>query len=117
MFTVTPAAANQIRKAAAEGGMADLALRVAARQEADGSITYGMGFDEPGDGETPALQADGMVVLIATPSRPLLQDTQLDFVELDPGDFRFIFIPQAPARATSAGCGDGDCGCASRDAR
>jgi iron-sulfur cluster assembly protein len=105
MFTLTPAAATQIRKAAADGGMADLALRVAARQESDGSITYGMGFDEAHEGESPSLQADGVTVLIATPSRPLLQDTQLDFVELNPGEFSFIFVPQAAAPRGQGGCG------------
>ena len=38
---------------------------------------YGMGFDEPGDGEQPALLSDGVTVLIASASRPLLQDTEL----------------------------------------
>jgi iron-sulfur cluster assembly protein len=96
--------------------MADLALRVAARREPDGSITYGMGFDEPAEGESPSLQAEGIAVLIATPSRALLQDTQLDFVELHPGEFRFIFIPQAAEPPPQAGCGSG-CSCASGGAR
>jgi iron-sulfur cluster assembly protein len=105
MFTVTAAAAARIREAAVAGGMADLALRVAARRESDGSISYGMGFDEPGEGEQPSLQSDGVTVLIATSSQPLLQNTELDFVELNPGEFNFIFVPQtAPARAKS-GCG------------
>jgi iron-sulfur cluster assembly protein len=115
MFTVTPAAASQIRRAAADGGMAELALRVAARAEPDGSITYGMGFDEPKAGEQPSLQADGVTVLIASTSRALLQDTQLDFVELTPGEFNFIFVPQrAPSQGQggcgSTGCGSGACG-------
>ena len=105
MFTLTAAAAARIRQSAVEGGMADLALRVAARQESDGSISYGMGFDEPGEGEQPSLQAEGVTVLIATASRPLLQDTQLDFVELEPGEFNFIFVPQATAARGKSGCG------------
>jgi iron-sulfur cluster assembly protein len=111
MFNVTIAAAAQIRKAAADGGMAELALRVAARREADGSITYGMGFDEPGEGEQPSLQAEGVTVLIAQPSQPLLADTTLDFVELEPGDFRFIFVARPAAVAPPrSGCGSGGCG-------
>jgi iron-sulfur cluster assembly protein len=113
MFTLTAAAATRIREAAIEGGMADFALRVAARQESDGSITYGMGFDEPGDGEQPSLQAEGVTVLIASTSRPLLQDTQLDFVELNPGEFNFIFVPQVAAPRGQGGCGScssGGCG-------
>lgn len=114
MFTLTTTAAARIRQAAVEGGMEELALRVAARREADGSISYGMGFDEPGDGERPALLSDGVTVLIAASSKPLLQDTELDFVEMEPGQYSFIFVPQAvPATARRGGCGScggGSCG-------
>ena len=102
MFTLTAAAAARIRQAAVEGGMADLALRVAARQEADGSITYGMGFDEPGEGEQPSLQAEGVTVLIAGSSQPLLQDTLLDFVELEPGRVQ-LHLRAARRRAARRG--------------
>lgn len=113
MFTMTPAAAAQIRQAAAASQADGMALRVAAKQEADGSLSYGMGFDEARQGEVPALQADGVTILIAPTSRPLLLDTQLDFVELNPGEFSFIFVPQAAA--PSGGCASGACagGCAS----
>jgi iron-sulfur cluster assembly protein len=118
MFTITPAAATQIRQAAVDGGMTDLALRVAARREPDGSLTYGMGFDEPRGGEQPSLLSDGVTVLIASASRPLLQDTQLDFVELNPGEFSFIFVPQASPSASQGGCGScGSGGCGSSRAR
>ena len=46
MFQVTHSAANEILAAAARSDAAGLALRVAARKVADGSIEYGMGFDE-----------------------------------------------------------------------
>lgn len=105
MFTMTTAAAQRIRQAAQESGTAEQALRVAARREADGSIHYGMGFDDPGEGEVPALQMEGVTVLIAPSSRTLLGDTVLDFVELEPGDFSFIFIP--PQAAAGSGCGSG----------
>ncbi|MEO8081535.1 MAG: hypothetical protein ABI641_13460 [Caldimonas sp.] len=118
MFMLTTAAAEQVRKAATDGGMCELALRVAARREADGSITYGMGFDEAGDGELPSLQADGVTVVIATPSLPLLQDTQLDFVELNPGEFSFIFISRSAAPPAQGDCGSGcGIGCTSRGSR
>lgn len=111
MFSLTTIAAERIRQAAVEGGMQDLALRVAARREADGSITYGMGFDEPREGEHPAMLSDGVTVLIATTSQPLLQDTELDFVEMEPGQFSFVFVPQAaPRRGGCGSCGGGSCG-------
>ena len=112
MFTLTPAAAQQIHQAAAAGAAQDLALRIAARQAADGSIEYGMGFDDAQD-EDLRLMLEGVAVVIADPHQPLLEDTVLDYVELEPGTFNFIFIPAgaaAPATAPAdGGCGSGGC--------
>jgi iron-sulfur cluster assembly protein len=92
MLTVTPAAAEQIRIAARNSDCVGMALRVAARQVSDGSIEYGMGFDEACSGDE-VRDCEGVTVVVAAISRPLLHDTVLDWVELEPGDFRFIFVP------------------------
>jgi iron-sulfur cluster assembly protein len=111
MFTLTSSAAQQIQKAALDSGAQDMVLRVAARQEADGSIGYGMGFDNM-DGNDMRLDIEGVRVVIAEHHQPLLEDTVLDFVELDSGEFNFIFINQQPAVSgcASGGCGGGSCG-------
>ena len=101
MLSLTPAAAQEILAAAARSDAAGLALRVAARQIADGSIEYGMGFDEQRDDDEPA-EFGGLKVVVGSPSRPLLEDTVLDFVEVEPGRHDFIFIP--PPEPASAGC-------------
>lgn len=110
MFTLTPAAAEQIKAAAVQGDATGMPLRVAARRAVDGSIEYGMGFDEPADGEHPVLESDGVAVLIAPPSRELLEGATLDFVELETGELSFIFIPPAAAGCGSGRCGSGGCG-------
>lgn len=121
-FNVTPAAAQEILAAAARNDAAGLALRVAARQLADGSLDYGMGFDEPREDDHTTTVA-GLSVLVGAHSQPLLAGTVLDFVELAPGRFDFIFVPPAepagpgPAGCSTAGapqasggCGGGTCG-------
>jgi iron-sulfur cluster assembly protein len=109
MFTLTPQAASQIRDSAARSGTAEAALRVAARRDPDGSIVYGMGFDEPREGDMP-FQVEGIQLLIAPPSQALLQATRLDFVELEPGSFSFIFIAaDATDEPSRNGCGSGGC--------
>ena len=115
-LSLTAAAAAQIRKAGADAG--ELALRVAARRGADGEIAYGLGFDEMREGDLP-LEVQGVRLLVAPPSQALLEDTRVDYVELEPGRFAFIFVPAAsePAAPASAGCGSGGCsGCAGRAA-
>jgi len=52
-------------------------------------------------------------VLIAPPSQPMLQDVVLDFVEIEPGSFNFIFMPvDAASEPQAKACGSGGCsGC------
>lgn len=108
MFSLTAAAARQIRQAAQDSQSGNMALRVAARRMPDGSLDYGMGFDDVAEGDTRLLLED-IAVVIAPSHVGLLEDTVLDYVELQAGAFNFIFIPQESAFTTS-GCGSGACG-------
>lgn len=120
MFSVSAAAAGEILAAAARSDAAGMALRVAARQVSDGSIEYGMGFDEEREDDEPAA-FDGLTVLVGAPSRPLLAGTVLDYVEVEPGRYDFVFIPPADlagadyepgAPKARKACGSGGCaGC------
>lgn len=122
MFTLTSAAALQIQQAADTSGSQDMALRVAAKIDSDGTLQYGMGFDDPKD-EDMKLDVSGVSVVISMESQDLLDETVLDFVELEPGEFNFIFIDgrqdSGMAAQTSGGscgtgsakgCGSGGCG-------
>lgn len=110
MFTLTSAAAQQIQKAIEDNGAHDLALRVAAKRVPDGSIDYGMGFDDVGDNDTRLLIEDVHVV-ISEHHAKLLEDTVLDFVEIEPGQFNFIFMNHQDVETSNAGgCGTGGCG-------
>lgn len=112
MFSVTTTASREILAATARSHADGMALRVAALREADGSVRYGMGFDEPREGDMP-LQVQGVNVVIAPPSQPMLEGIVLDFVELEPGRFEFIFVPESEASEKPAkACGNGGCsGC------
>lgn len=108
MFTLTPAAATELRAAAVRSDADGLALRVAARRGDDGEVEYGMGFDEQRVDDQP-LQFDELTVLVGSPSRELLDAVVLDFVELAPGRSGFVFVPAA-TQAGPRGCGSGGCG-------
>lgn len=92
MIRITDAAAAQIRVANNNPDVFDMILRVAAYQEDDGSVNYGMGFDIEREADE-HLVVNGIEILVAASSTPYLQGVTLDFVELNPGDMRFIFIP------------------------
>ncbi|HZV54264.1 MAG TPA: iron-sulfur cluster biosynthesis family protein [Rhodocyclaceae bacterium] len=114
MFKVTPSAAEQILHAA-DAQDDSPALRVAAKVDDDGEISYGMGFDEERENDV-VVECEGVHLLISPRSNELLDDATLDFVELKPGEFQFIFInPKDGAcagRERASGCGSCGGGCA-----
>ncbi len=97
MITLTPAAAKQVRHSAREGKMEGMALRVAATRNPDGSIHYGMGFDDTSREGDMKFTSEGIEIVVAPTSLELLDGTTIDFVELEPGKFEFIFLnPRDP---------------------
>jgi iron-sulfur cluster assembly protein len=109
MFTVTPPAAAQILRAA-EQQTDNSALRVAAKRDESGEIVYGMGFDEERENDL-VIQSEGLTILIGPHSRELLEGATLDFVELHPGEFQFIFLNPNDAAALAPGCATRNSGC------
>lgn len=107
MFKMTPSAAEQIRNAA-EAQDDDPSLRVAAKIDDDGQMSYGMGFDEERENDL-VIESEGVQLLISPRSQELLDEATLDFVELRPGEFQFVFInpkDNAPSGSKcSGGCG------------
>lgn len=92
MITITPAAAEQIRASADQGGMQDMAMRIAAKRNPDGSIHYGMGFDDNEHEGDVHVTSEGINVIIAETSKILLDGMTLDYVEVEPESFQFIFL-------------------------
>jgi iron-sulfur cluster assembly protein len=80
MFTLTPAAATRILDSASQSDAVGMALRVAAKMEEDGQISFGLGFDDEREHDL-SYECEGLTVLIAPPSRELLEGMLLDFVE------------------------------------
>lgn len=97
MIMVTPQAADQIRKSAAEARIEEVCLRLAARLDAKGAIEYGMGFDRQAEGDA-QFESNHVKVVVAAGCVELLSGATLDYVEINPGEARFIFInPNDPS--------------------
>jgi iron-sulfur cluster assembly protein len=97
MITVTPQAAEQILKSAQQAGLKEACLRLAARLGDKGAIEYGMGFDDKAADDLEVAARD-IKVLISPGSVELLTGATLDYVEINPGELRFIFInPNDPS--------------------
>ena len=96
MFKLTATAADQVRSAAQQSGTEGMVLRLAASKRDDGTIDYKMGFDEPSEDDI-RFTTEGVEVVMAPEDVPLLDTATLDFVELEQGEFQFIFMnPQDP---------------------
>ena len=97
MFKVTKSAAKQIKASSAAGDMEELGLRIAAERAQDGSINYQMGFDEVTTDDI-MVNSSGVDIIISRLNQPLLQGATMDFVEIEPGQERFIFLnPNDPS--------------------
>ena len=92
MIHLTTAALEQIRDSAGQGGFGSMPLRIAIKEQEDGSFHYAMGFDEqrlPGD---TFYNFDGVDLVVATASKDLSEGMTIDFVELEAGKPEFIFL-------------------------
>ncbi len=91
MISLTSAALEQM-KLSAEGDAASLPIRIAIKEQDDGSFHYAMGFDEqrlPGDH---FLNFDGIDLVVSATSKALAEGMTIDFVELEAGKPEFIFL-------------------------
>ncbi len=92
MITITPAAAEQIRTSARQGQMSGMTMRIAATRNPDGTLHYGMGFDDNQmDGDV-NITSEDINIVVSESSMLLVQGMTLDFVELEPGACQFIFM-------------------------
>ena len=92
MITLTEAAAKQIQLSANQGQMKGLPLRLAAKRNPDNSLHYAMGFDDIPSDNDHKFSSEGIDIVIADSSVDLLKDTIVDYVELEPDKFHFIFL-------------------------
>jgi len=105
MITITPAAAEQNRTSATQSNMEGMAMRIAARREPDGSIHYGMGFDDDIQDNDVRLTSEGISIVVSEASGVLIDGMTLDFVEIEPGSYQFIFLNPNDANYVPPGKG------------
>jgi len=98
MISVTPAAANQIRESARQGNMQGMPLRIAVTRLEDGSFHYALGFDDTSRDGDNVFSSEGIEIVVAPQSLPMLDGTVIDYVEIE-GNNEIIFVnPNDPAQ-------------------
>lgn len=98
MIIITSKAAEQIRQSTAQQTEPGAGfLRLAARLDDKGTIEYGMGFDAKVEDDL-LITSEGVDVLVSPGCVELLTGATLDYVEINPGEQRFIFMnPNDPS--------------------
>ena len=106
MIIITPQAVERIRiSTQQQTAPGEVYLRLAARLDDKGTIEYGMGIDEKSEGDM-QVAANGINVLVSAGSVELLSGATLDYVEINPGEPRFIFInPNDPSHKPPVAAG------------
>jgi iron-sulfur cluster assembly protein len=92
MIKLTSEAAKQIVFSAEQTNMQTMPLRIAIKEQDDGSFHYAMGFDEqrlPGD---VFVNVDEIHMVVSERSKDLAEGMTIDYVELEPGKLEFIFL-------------------------
>jgi iron-sulfur cluster assembly accessory protein len=92
MIKLTEQAAKQIIVSAEQGKMQGIPLRLAIKEQDDGSFHYAMGFDEqrlPGD---VFVNIENISMVVSAISKDLAEGMTIDYVELEPGKSEFIFL-------------------------
>ncbi len=92
MIKLTADAAKQILISAEQNDNSSMPLRIAIKEQDDGSFHYAMGFDEqrlPGD---VFVNIEKINMVISDRSKVLAEGMTIDYVELEPGKQEFIFL-------------------------
>jgi len=103
MITVTESAIEFIHHSIKEGSIeSELGLRVAIKEASDGGYDYGIGFDEKRENDIVVSVGRGMIdegstsesinIFINEELRDYLEDSTLDYVEMDSGEMNLIVL-------------------------
>ncbi|NKB76106.1 MAG: iron-sulfur cluster assembly accessory protein [Gammaproteobacteria bacterium] len=90
MINISESAAKQIKVAMEESDAEGLSLRIAAKRLEDGSFDYAMGFDHSDHNDSHS-RSKGVEIAVAPTSTELLRNATLDYVQMDDGEYRYIF--------------------------
>ncbi len=89
MIQISKAAAQQMLKSFPEDDNETI-LRIAVQQKPDGGFHYIMGLDAPKPDDTRFISNE-IKIAVSPDHAPLLDKMEIDYVEINPGEYNFIF--------------------------
>ena len=105
MITVTTTASDKLKQILEEQGQQGGALRVVAVPQGHG-LQYMLGFEDGPKEDDIVVSQDGIQVLLDADSAPLMEGSEIDYVE----DLMRSGFTIANPNFSGGGCGSGGCG-------
>ncbi len=91
MFTISEAAAAQVKISLAKLGNESEPLRIAVEQKEDGVFHYQMGFDSSEKFGDTKFQSEGIELVVDAASAPMVSGMLIDYIDMD-GTMEIVFM-------------------------
>lgn len=111
MINLSDLAASKLKEIMEGEGEVGASLRIQVMPSPHGGAQYALSLDGDGREEDTVLQSNGVQIVVDPDSLPLLEGTEIDYVE---GLMRSGFVINNPNIQSTGGCacgGAGGCGC------
>ncbi len=108
LIEVTPLAVEKLEQILKEQGETGSLLRVMVMPGPHGGLQYMLGLEKEPKEDDIVIEADTIKVLVDAESAPLVEGSQIDYIE---GLMRSGFVISNPNFQGGCGCGGGGCGC------
>ncbi|MCH7594453.1 MAG: iron-sulfur cluster assembly accessory protein [Chloroflexi bacterium] len=108
LLTVSESASSKFKEVLAEQDASEGLIRISLTPGAAGGVEYILGLEEAPDENDTLIEAFGVKIVVDSESTPLLQGSNIDYVE---GLQRSGFVISNPNFPSSGGCGGGGCAC------
>ena len=106
-IVITPEAGEQLRGVLDQNADAGTGLRLWVQSTCGcGNLGYGMGLDEPTDGDS-VVETEGIRIILDPASASLLGDATVDFVDQGVYGRGFVIHTLDEVRGAGGGCGCG----------
>ena len=97
MIKITAEAATKFRKEIAKDENKGFKLKIAVMKKEDNNFHYALGFDDNITSNDKTFNVDDVDIVISNTSLDMCDGMTVDYVELDKGQYNFIFLnPKDP---------------------
>jgi len=111
LLTISDEASQKLQEILKEEGTPEAFLRISLAPGGHGGVQYMLGLETEAEAEDTIVDTGAVKVLLDSDSAPLMEGTNIDYVETMERSGFVINNPNFPAVGGGCGCGGGGGGC------